>query len=104
MASAAPAPATPPPLLQVRVLQCVSSAVELLGDRLRPHLATICAALPQVWQVISQRQQQGAGGLARLHSALISTGGWGAIRRCLVVAAACACSPTRADDNTCPQP
>ncbi len=33
---------------QVRVLQCVSSAVELLGDRLRPHLATICAALPQV--------------------------------------------------------
>ena len=28
----------------------------------------------QVWQVISQRRQQGAGGLARLHSALISTG------------------------------
>ncbi|KAL4857828.1 Importin-11 [Chlorella vulgaris] len=60
----------------VRVLQCVSSSVELLGDRLRPHLATICSALPQarvVWQVISQRKQQGAGGLARLHSALIST-------------------------------
>lgn len=34
---------------QVRVLQCVSSSVELLGDRLRPHLATICSALPQVW-------------------------------------------------------
>lgn len=30
---------------------------------------------PQVWQVISQRRQEGAGGLARLHSALISTGG-----------------------------
>lgn len=57
----------------VRVLQCVSSSVELLGDRLRPHLATICSALPQVWQVISQRRQEGTGGLARLHSALIST-------------------------------
>ncbi|PSC67511.1 importin-11 isoform X1 [Micractinium conductrix] len=57
----------------VRVLQCVSSTVELLGDRLRPHLPTICSALPQVWQVISQRRQEGAGGLARLHSALIST-------------------------------
>lgn len=37
-----------PPTPQVRVLQCVSSSVELLGDRLRPHLSTICAALPQV--------------------------------------------------------
>ena len=125
----------PPPPPQVRVLQCVSSTVELLGDRLRPHLPTICSALPQVlhcgvgqgggvggtgggredmlaahmnteyicakasrklvgencltartlcppppptcrqvWQVISQRRQEGAGGLARLHSALISTG------------------------------
>lgn len=46
------APLTVPPsqplsVLQVRVLQCVSSSVELLGDRLRPHLATICSALPQ---------------------------------------------------------
>ncbi|KAL4448640.1 hypothetical protein ABPG75_005859 [Micractinium tetrahymenae] len=57
----------------VRVLQCVSSAVELLGDRLRPHLHTICSALPQVWGVISQQRQEGTGGLARLHSALIST-------------------------------
>ena len=38
----------PARLLQVRVLQCVSSSVELLGDRLRPHLHTICSALPQV--------------------------------------------------------
>lgn len=114
--------------LQVRVLQCVSSAVELLGDRLRPHLSTICAALPQVrycgclwrcrlpqlflaplllpplpplptsaeqhpfssccrpppqvWQVISQRRQEGAGGLARLHSALISTGSDSVLHAC----------------------
>ena len=40
------------------MLQCVSSAVELLGDRLRPHLATICAALPQVG-----RRAAPAGGL-----------------------------------------
>jgi hypothetical protein len=32
------------------VLQCVSSSVELLGDQLRPHLATICSALPQASQ------------------------------------------------------
>lgn len=40
-------------------------------------LSQLCLrpALPsQVWQVISQRQQQGVGGLARLHSTLISTG------------------------------
>ena len=61
------------------MLQCVSASVDLLGDRLRPHLPTICAALPQVWGAISQRQQQGVGGLARLHSALISTGGWVAV-------------------------
>ncbi len=40
-------PSQPLSVLQVRVLQCVSSSVELLGDRLRPHLATICSALPQ---------------------------------------------------------
>lgn len=116
------------------MLQCVSSAVELLGDRLRPHVHTICSALPQVcggavvcvwtgrrrcqrvavrisqewqgqgcdclshprpacangvlcspahprcwhdmqvWGVINQQRQEGTGGLARLHSALISTG------------------------------
>jgi hypothetical protein len=37
------------------------------------HSST-CAPIRQVWQVISQRRQEGAGGLARLHSALISTG------------------------------
>lgn len=42
-------PAVPARLpLQVRVLQCVSVSVELLGDRLAPHLAAICNALPQV--------------------------------------------------------
>lgn len=33
-----------------------------------PHIAL------QVWGVISQQRQEGTGGLARLHSALISTG------------------------------
>lgn len=38
------------------------------------HPALCLCPSPQVWQVISQRRQEGAGGLARLHSALISTG------------------------------
>lgn len=47
--TSSPSPPWPPLLtLQVRVLQCVASAVDLLGDRLRPHLHTICSALPQV--------------------------------------------------------
>lgn len=33
---------------QVRVLQCVSVAVELMGDKVKPHLGTISTALPQV--------------------------------------------------------
>lgn len=41
-------PAHPLAAPQVRVLQCVSVAVELMGDRVRPHLATITTALPQV--------------------------------------------------------
>ena len=36
-----------PPCVQVRVLQCVSATVELMGDRVAPHLATITNALPQ---------------------------------------------------------
>jgi hypothetical protein len=42
----------PPACLQVRVLQCVSVAVELMGDKLKPHLATITTALPQVNAVL----------------------------------------------------
>jgi hypothetical protein len=57
----------------VRVLQCVSAAVELMGSRVRPHLASITDALPQVWTVISARAGEGTGALTRLHSALIAT-------------------------------
>lgn len=57
----------------VRVLQCVSATVELMGDRVAPHLATITNALPQVWQVITSRSGEGTGALARLHSSLIAT-------------------------------
>ena len=32
----------------VRVLQCVSAAIELVGDGVAPHLGTIAEALPQV--------------------------------------------------------
>lgn len=32
----------------VRVVQCVSASIELMGDRVRPHLQTITTALPQV--------------------------------------------------------
>lgn len=42
--------------------------------QLRKLPLMLTATLLQVWQVISQRRQEGAGGLARLHSALISTG------------------------------
>lgn len=44
-----------------------------------PQALTCCAV--QVWGVISQQRQEGTGGLARLHSALISTGALPA-RRC----------------------
>lgn len=30
------------------MLQCVSATIELMGDRMRPHLATLTTALPQV--------------------------------------------------------
>jgi hypothetical protein len=57
----------------VRVLQCVSATVELMGSRVGPHLASITGALPQVWTVISQRAGEGTGALTRLHSSLIAT-------------------------------
>jgi hypothetical protein len=60
-------------LLQVRVLQCVSATIDIMGDRVRPHLATITTALPKVWTVVSQRSNDGTGGMARLHSALMAT-------------------------------
>jgi hypothetical protein len=57
----------------VRVLQCVSAAVELMGARVRPHLGAVAAALPRVWAAVQGRHEgEGTGALARLLSSLIA--------------------------------
>jgi len=56
----------------VRVLQCVSATVELMGDRVAPHLGSITGALPQVWSVLASRSSQGSGSLARLQCSLLA--------------------------------
>ncbi len=57
----------------VRVLQCVSAAVELMGARVRPHLGAVADALPRVWAAVQGRYEgEGTGALARLLSSLIA--------------------------------
>ena len=75
----------------VRVLQCVSATVELLGDRVRPHLESITGALPRCWSVVqgsttttnstttttttttsSSNKQEGTGARTRLHCSLLA--------------------------------
>lgn len=56
----------------VRVLQCVSATVELMGDRVAPHLGSITGALPQVWGVVAARTGEGTGALARLQCSLLA--------------------------------
>lgn len=56
----------------VRVLQCVSATVELLGDRVRPHLESITGALPRVWSVVQGRAEEGTGARVRLHCSLLA--------------------------------
>jgi len=72
-------PCAPCSPLQVRVLQCVSVAVELVGDKLQPHLATITNALPQVVRVLLHHTQRrvccltsGRADLFRSHAWLLS--------------------------------
>jgi hypothetical protein len=57
----------------VSTLVCVSVTIEVMGEKVQPHLGSITGALPRVWSVINARQGEGTGALARLHSALIST-------------------------------
>jgi len=57
----------------VSTLVCVSVTIEVMGERVQPHLGSITGALPRVWSVINARQGEGTGALTRLHSALIST-------------------------------
>ena len=56
----------------VRVLQCVSATVELLGDRVRPHLDSITGALPRVWSVVQGQSEEGNGARVRLHCSLLA--------------------------------
>lgn len=57
----------------VSTLVCVSVTIEVMGEKVQPHLGSITGALPRVWRVINARQGEGTGALTRLHSALIST-------------------------------
>jgi len=57
----------------VRMLQCISATVELLGDRVQPHLHSITGALPQVWNLVQERtSEEGTGARVRLHCSLLS--------------------------------
>lgn len=65
----------------VRVLQLVSVLVEVMANRIRPHLGVIASALPHIWATasshISSASAPGAGNhdtgaVVRLHSALIA--------------------------------
>ncbi|KAK9829330.1 hypothetical protein WJX72_005222 [[Myrmecia] bisecta] len=58
----------------VRVLQLVSIVVEVLGEKVQPHLGILAAALPQAWSTASEHSSMGGetGATARLHSALIA--------------------------------
>ncbi|KAL4518028.1 hypothetical protein Ndes2526A_g01512 [Nannochloris sp. 'desiccata'] len=57
----------------VRMLQCISATVELLGDRVQPHLHSITSALPQVWSLVQGRSsEEGTGARVRLHCSLLA--------------------------------
>ncbi len=57
----------------VRMLQCISSMVELLGDRVQPHLHGITSALPQVWSLVQGRSSgEDTGARVRLHCSLLA--------------------------------
>jgi hypothetical protein len=47
--------------------------VELLGDRVQPHLHSITNALPQVWSLVQGRSsEEGTGARVRLHCSLLA--------------------------------
>ena len=56
----------------VRVLHCVTATVEIMGDRVAPHLGSITGTLPQVWSVLASRTEEGTGSLARLQCSLLA--------------------------------
>lgn len=61
------------PESMVRVLTCVSEAIELLGDEVKPHLGAITGSLPQIWGVVSAGTGDvGNGARVRLHCSLLA--------------------------------
>ena len=56
----------------IRILQCITVMIELLGAEVKSHLSAIVGYLPRVWEMLQSRSGEETGALVRLFSSLLA--------------------------------